>query len=223
MSSPIKPTIKSEFLPILLIILAAAISYYIYPMLPERVASHWNFYGQVDGWSSKKLHTTLFPGILAGMYLLFLVIPYIDPKKERYGEFAKVYHIFKLLIIGVFFLVYLVASLYNLGYNINVGYFTATIVGLMMILLGNYMGKIKKNWFMGIRTPWTMSSENVWNKTHRVGGWMFILFGLIIIIAPYLPIYLAAACFIGGILLVTIGTMAYSYIIYKQEEKTKIQ
>ncbi|MBU1038955.1 SdpI family protein [Patescibacteria group bacterium] len=219
MNSPLKLSVKSEIWPLLMIAITIGISYYFYPSLPETVASHWDFRGQVDGWTSKQIHSLLLPGIMAGIYILFLILPYFDPKKERYQEFAKVYHIFKSLIITTFLIVYLATTLYNVGYDLNIGLIIASTIGLLMIIIGNYMGKIKKNWFVGIRTPWTLSNENVWNKTHRVGGWMFIIFGLVIILAPNLPANLALYVFISGALLTTLGTFAYSYFAWRQEKK----
>lgn len=215
----IKPTIKSEIVPIGLIVISIALSFYFYANWPQTVVSHWNFYGQPDGYSSKTFMAFFFPVLLAMIYALFLVMPYFDPQKDRYQEFAKPYNIFKNLIILILFIVYLLSGIYNLGYNINIGYSISLIIGLMMIIMGNYMSKIKYNWFMGIRTPWTMSSENVWNKTHRVGSWFFIIFGFLIIITPYLPVALATIAFVSGVVLVVFGTTIYSYLIYRQEKK----
>ncbi|MFA6919106.1 MAG: SdpI family protein [Patescibacteria group bacterium] len=219
MNNPIKPTLKSEIIPLVLIIATILLSIFFYPMLPEKMISHWDFQGQANGWMPKLFNTILFPCIITACYLLFLVMPYFDPRKERYAEFRGAYNIFKIAIIGVLFIVYLASLLANLGLPINIGKIVSLVIGLLMIILGNYMSKIKFNWFMGIRTPWTMSSEVVWNKTHRVGGWFFILFGLCIIISPYLPVIWATIIFIGGVLLATVGSMVYSYIVYRQEQK----
>ncbi|MFH0873608.1 MAG: SdpI family protein [Candidatus Komeilibacteria bacterium] len=221
MKSSLPITFKSEAIPLILILLTIIISYYWYPLLPQRIASHWNFAGEVDGWSSKNFMTFFLPSLMVGLYLLFIVLPYLDPKRERYSQFAHVYHIFKTLIIALFFLLFFTTNLYNLGYHISIATTTSLAVGLMMIILGNYMGKIKSNWFMGIRTPWTLSSENVWNKTHRLGGWLFMLYGLAIIIAPYLSATWGATILFGGALVLVGGTFLYSYILYAQEQKNK--
>lgn len=219
MDNPIKPTVKTEILPILFLTISLGLSFYFYANFPEKVALHWNYQGVVDGYSNRVIGAFSIPAMLVGIYFLFLALPYLDPKKERYLEFAKVYHLFKGLIIGLLFLVYCVVGAYNLGCLINVGSVMPLLVGLMFILMGNYFGKIKNNWFIGIRTPWTLSSENVWNKTHRLSGWLFIIFGAIIIISPFLPKFYSTWFFFGGIIIVVLVPMIYSYILYQQEKK----
>ena len=219
MSSPIKPTIKTEFIPLLLIILSAAASVFFYNNLPERVATHWNFAGEIDGYGSGKAQAIAMPIMVIGMYLLFLLMPYLDPKKERYEQFSKVYHIFKTMILTLLVIVYFVVGLNGLGYNLPVGVIIPGLIGLLFIIIGNYMGKLKLNWFVGIRTPWTMSSEEVWNKTHRFGGKMFILAGLLLIAEIFLPVSWKLPIFIIMMVILLVGTIGYSYLIYLKEKK----
>ncbi len=215
--NPIKPTIKTEILPIFLVVLAIIASFYFYANFPEQVPIHWNVAGEVDNYGSRAIGAFLFPGIILGMYLMFLFLPLIDPKKERYNQFRKVYHIFKTILIALMAAIYFIASLNALGYNIEVGVWVPVLVGLLFIVLGNYMGKIKPNWFMGIRTPWTLSSEEVWNKTHRFGGKMFMLGGLLIALNSFLPVNYRLGVFIVAIVLVLLGTVGYSYVVYLKE------
>jgi uncharacterized membrane protein len=221
MSNPIKFKLKNEWWPLLILAAVVIFSFWSYPFLPERVISHWNYAGQPDGYSSRAFQAWFFPILLVGIYALFLVMPLLDPKKERYAEFADVYNIFRNLIITVMAIVFGAATMFNLGWNVNIGAIVGGTIGIMMIVLGNYMGKIKRNWFVGIKTPWTLSSENVWNKTHRLGGRFFVAWGLVIIIAPWLPAYMALPLFIGGAVSAVIGTFIYSYIYYRQEKKAK--
>ncbi|PKM86989.1 hypothetical protein CVU83_03590, partial [Candidatus Falkowbacteria bacterium HGW-Falkowbacteria-2] len=162
-----KLTLKTEWLALLLIVLAIGLSIWAYPQLPERVASHWNVAGEVDGWSSRLFHSIFFPALLVGLYVMFIVLPYLDPKKERYAEFTGVYRMIKDAILFVMTGVFVVATFYNLVYDINVGVVIPSLIGILFLVMGNYFGKIKRNWFVGIKTPWTLSSENIWNKTHR--------------------------------------------------------
>ncbi|HPN81714.1 MAG TPA: SdpI family protein [bacterium] len=219
MKSPIKISWRTELLPGLLIVLAIAIGFYFYAHFPETVITHWNIQGQADGWSSKWFGAFFLPLLLIALHLLFIVIPFFDPQKERYQEFAKTYQLFKLLIIGTMFLIYLFSGLINLGYNLNIGSAVSMIIGALFVVMGNYLGKLKYNWFVGIKTPWSLSSENVWNKTHRVGGWLFILMGIAIIIVPYLPANWGLALFWLAIIVGVLGSMGYSYFAYHQEKK----
>lgn len=219
MSNPIKPTIKSEAVALIIIFLAILLGVYFYFNLPELVITHWNFAGQADAWGSGKFQSIFFPLLIIAMYLLFLFMPYLDPKKERYEQFIKVYHIFKNIILGLFLIIFLTVGLNNLGYNLPVDIVIPAMIGLLFIVTGNYLGKIKPNWFMGIRTPWTLSSEEVWNKTHRFGGKMFILAGLLMILEAFLPLSWKLPVFIAMIAVLLLGTIGYSYVVYLKEKR----
>lgn len=218
MKSPIKLSWKSEVWAVLLVVASIVLSFYFYAHFPERAVTHWGFSGQPDGWSSKAGAAFGTMAVMPGMYLLFLLLPLIDPKKERYAEFAKVFHLFKNVLLTFFFVIYLVSGLYNIGYPMKIEFWVPWLTGLLMIFIGNYLGKIKRNWFMGIRTPWTLSSENVWNKTHRVGGWTFILYGICIIISPNLSVTGGTIVFMIGTAAIIFGTIVYSYIVFRQEK-----
>lgn len=209
---------KKEFPALLIVIASWILGWYFYQNFPAQVVTHWNFYGVPDSWGKGTTHALVLPGVITGMYLLFLALPYLDPKKERYEEFQKVYTIFKNLLLLVMFLIFLASGLFNLGYNVQIQYVVPIIIGLLMMIIGNYMGKIKPNWFMGIRTPWTLSSETVWQKTHRLGGFLFTLFGLVLIAVPFLPKVFGLSLFIAMIVLLVFGTMGYSYWVYRQEK-----
>ncbi len=221
MRSAIKLSWKSEAWCIFVTLATVALSFYFYAHFPEQVVGHWNFAGQPDDWTSRAGGAFGMVGVLIGMYVMFLVLPMLDPKKERYADFEKVYHLFKNILITFFAIIYVLSGLYNLGYPVSIQFWVPWLIGLLMIFMGNYLGKLKRNWFVGIKTPWTLSSENVWNKTHRVGGWMFILFGVCIIISPNLPYTWGAGVFVGGAVLATVGSIFYSYIVYIQEKKNK--
>lgn len=219
MSNPIKLTIKSELFSWIVIAISIVASFYFYAHFPERVITHWNYAGVPDGYSGRAFGAFLFPALFIGLYLMFVFLPKLDPKKERYAEFANVYNVFKNLILAVMVVIYFMASLSNLGFNINIGLCIPAIIGLLFIGLGNYFGKIKRNWFVGIKTPWTMSSETVWNKTHRFGGKVFIVSGVIMILMGFLPVAWRLPLFFADIIVLLLGTVVYSYIAYLQEKK----
>ncbi len=221
MSNPVKPTFKTEIVPLVVMAAAIVASFYFYARFPERVPIHWNAAGEPNGWGSRATGAFLFPAIILGMYLLFWAIPYVDPKKDRYLQFRKVYHIFKGFLVVFMALLYFITGLYALGVNLPVSFWVPGMVGLLFIVLGNYMGKIKPNWFMGIRTPWTLSSEEVWNKTHRFGGKIFMLGGLIFLLMYWLPVSWRQPLFIADIILILAGTVGYSYWAFVQEKRGK--
>ncbi len=211
-----KPTLKTEIVPLLLIAASTALGFYFYSVFPETVPMHWNVYGQADNWGSRLAGAIIGPAIVTGMYLLFLIIPLIDPKKEKYEQFKKPFLLIRLLIMLVMLGVYLIASLNGLGYNLRVEVWVPALIGLMFVLMGNYLGKIKPNWFMGIRTPWTLSNDEVWNKTHRLGGKLFMLLGLFLLFSPLLP---GQFIFLGMIVLVialALITTIYSYVLFRK-------
>lgn len=218
----IKFSLKTEAWPILILLTSMLVSVFSYSSLPSRVASHWNIQGQVDGWASREFHVIFFPALMIGVYLLMNLIPRFDPKKERYQQFASVYLLIRNLIISVFGIIFLAATAYNLGHNINISVVTASAIGALMLIMGNYFGKLKRNWFIGIRTPWTLSSENSWNKTHRLGGKIFMIWGILLIITPWLsPQYALFTLF--GLLIAIPFLFIYSYSVYKKDKKNNPQ
>lgn len=219
MFNPIKLTLKSEILSLFLIFVSFASSFYFFINFPDRVPMHWNFEGDIDGYGSAFSAAFLAPALMVFVYLLFLVLPYTDPKKDRYEQFAGVYSIFKNLIILFLAILYFISSFNALGKNVPVEILTPALVGLLMVILGNFMKQIKTNWFVGIRTPWTMSNEIVWNKTHAFGGKVFVLAGLLMMLSPLLPINFRVPTFIIAIVVILLGTVVYSYFAYLIEEK----
>ncbi len=219
MKNPIKPTWKTEILPILLIVFSIISSFYFFQQMPEKIPTHWNFKGEIDNWGSSFSHLITINLVMIGIYLLFLFIPYIDPRRERYEQFKKVYHIFKSVLLLFFALILLITNLSAIGYSINISIYIPLMIGLLFIILGKYMSKIKMNWFMGIRTPWTLSSEEVWNKTHSFGGKLFMLSGLLIAIEGFLPVNYRLPIFILAIATILIGTTLGSYLIHLKTKK----
>lgn len=123
-------------------------------------------------------------------------------------------------MLSVFVVVFGTSTLFNLGYPLNVGAIVAGSIGILFLIIGNYFGKLKLNYFVGFRTPWTLSSENVWNKTHRIGGKAFIVLGLIIAASPWLkPMVAIIAISFGFSLMIGVGI--YSYVLFKQERNNK--
>ncbi len=218
MSNPLKPTIKTEIIPGLIILITIISNFYFYANFPDQIPIHWNFQGEIDNWGSKTFGAFFFPAIIFGMYLLFLILPYVDPKKLKYDQFRKTYHKFKGLLILFMALIYFLTSFAGLGYNINIDVWIPIIIGFLFMFIGNYLSKIKPNWFLGIRTPWTLSSETVWQKTHQFGGKLFILAGAVMILIPFTPFALQGWILGATVAIVILGTVGYSLLIYLKEK-----
>ena len=223
MKNPITYSFKTEIWPILILLASIGLSLWAYPQLPNVVVSHWGFNGQANGWSSREFHCLFFPALLAALYGLFNLMPKFDPHSDHYVEFSNVYLIMRTAILFVLFVVFAAATFSNLGYAINIGTTVAGVIGLLMIVLGNYFGKLKRNFFIGIRTPWTLSSDNVWNKTHRLGGRLFMIWGLGLVFAPWLAPTFAFIILLGGLVIVMTWISIYSYLFYREEKKNNKQ
>ncbi|MEI6835455.1 MAG: SdpI family protein [Candidatus Falkowbacteria bacterium] len=221
MKNPIQYSLKTEIWPLIILLTTVILSLWSYPQLPAQVVTHWNFYGQPNGWSSREFQAIFFPALLMAIYALFSLMPKFDPRGERYLEFASVYLLMRNAILLVLAVVFGAATLANLGYAINIGTTVAGVIGLLMIILGNNFGKLKRNFFVGIRTPWTLSSDNVWNKTHRLGGRLFIIWGFLLILAPWLEATFALVILLGGLVVIISWLTIYSYLLFRQEKATK--
>ncbi len=202
----------------LILLLTFGLSFWAYPKLPNLVASHWGLAGQVNGWSSREFQSLFMPGLLIAIYLMFRVLPKLDPLGARYQEFAGVYLMMRNAILGFLFIIFAATTFFNLGYVINISTIIFGAVGLLMILLGSSFRKIKRNFFVGIRTPWTLSSDYVWDKTHRLGSYLFMIWGFGLMVTPWLKQVLAFWMLLGGIIIIISSLMVYSYLLYKQEK-----
>jgi uncharacterized membrane protein len=209
---------KSEMIILGLILLSFIIGIYFYPQMPEKMASHWNFQGEVDSYISKFWGLFLFPLILIGIALLFFAIPKIDPLKANIEKFRKYYDRF-FILFGAFLLwIYLYTILWNLGIVFHISIALSPAFAILLYYLGILCENAKRNWFIGIRTPWTLSNEKVWEKTHKIGGKLFKITGLIALLGVFFPKYFLFFIFLP-IILVATYTIFYSYFEYQKETK----
>lgn len=212
-----KHTLKTEIIPLLVILAALALGFYFYLNLPPIVPTHWGVNGQIDAWGSRNVTLFLPPALIIGMYLLFLILPHFDPKKENYQKFSGVYHGFKTAMMIFFLLIYVITGFSGLGYKLPVDKIITAMMGVLFLLIGGYLPKLKPNWFIGIRTPWTLSNETVWQKTHEVGGKLFMLEGLLVLLSLLLlkGVWLFSF-FIISILLMVLFVFVYSYWLWRK-------
>jgi len=197
--------------------LAAAVSVWAYPRLPETVVTHWNLRGVPDGYSSRFWAVAVMPIIMLAMTGLFSVLPKMDPRRENYAKFLDSYWLIANAILVFMGVAHVLILANGLGYTVQVDRLLPLGVGLLFAFLGNYLTRIEPNWFIGIRTPWTLSSETVWRKTHRTGGWLFVIGGIVIAAGAFAPRSAFMPLFVCTIVVVALIPVVQSYVLWKRE------
>lgn len=214
----IKTELKRDWFLLLIMFVIVILSVLVYPYLPERMATHWNLEGEVDGYSSRLIGTILLPLTAPALYLLMVVMPVFDPRRENYPKFIKGYRLFRLWFVLFLAGLHLLSLGFNLGFSTNIGQAVTLGVGIFFALIGNFFPQIRHNYFFGIKTPWTLASEQVWRKTHRLGGKLFFGSGLLLMFSIFLPdkprFWLLMFLLLGSSLV----TIVYSYAIFRKEK-----
>lgn len=201
-----------------LILFSFLVSIYFYPHVPEPMATHWNSQGKVDGYMSKLWGLFFMPLMITGLAVLFLAIPRIDPKRENIAKFRKYYDGFIILLTFFMLAVHLQMLLWNTGIRISPNAMLPAGIGLLFYYIEVLMENAERNWFIGIRTPWTLSSDRVWKKTNRLGGKLFRIAGIAVMLGTFFP-ELTFFFIIGPALFIAGFTTVYSYIEYQKDPK----
>jgi uncharacterized membrane protein len=212
---------RSEIVGLFLIAAMFLLAAAVWNTMPDSIPVHFGLDGQPDRYGGKFEGLLSMPLTAAGLYLLFFFLPRIDPRGERYARFAGAYTIIRTAVIALLAAVQVVIILQTRGVAIDVSTIVALLIGLLFMVLGNYMGKIRPNWFVGIRTPWTLSSEESWNKTHRLGGKVFVVMGFVIAAASLFQKPWILLGSIGLLLIATVVLAVYSYLIWKSDPAAK--
>ncbi|MFH1105781.1 MAG: DUF1648 domain-containing protein [Candidatus Aenigmatarchaeota archaeon] len=206
--------------PLLIIALSFALALYFYPSMPERMASHWDASGQVNGYMPKTYALLLMPAISLVMYGLFLIIPMIDPLRKNIKKFWGYYENLLTAIIGFMFYIFSATIAYNLGYGFSMNYLIIPALSVLFYYIGVVMEHARRNWSIGIRTPWTISDDRVWKKTHLAAGKVFKASAVMTLFALFptgFGIFFAIAPIAIGALALTI----YSFLLYRKYHKTQ--
>jgi uncharacterized membrane protein len=190
-----------------------------YPSMPEQVPTHWNIQGEVDDYSHKAVATLIMPLLPLGIYLLMTITPKIDPKKENYTKFGVSYEKIRLATVLIMVGVVTMSLMAGLGYQVNISLILRIVLPIFIIYLGNYMGKIKHNYMVGFKTPWTLANEEVWKKTHRLGSKLMVAGGLVALLGIFTTPKVGFIIMMAGLLIPSIITMVYSYLIFAKLSK----
>lgn len=218
---------KSNWLLLGIILSTFLIGILLYPKLPDKIPLHWNLSGEVDNYGGKFFGTFLIPALNLLMFFFFLFLPKVDPRKDNYSKFGSAYTIFRWamhIFLSIMFIVIMIQTLMganNVPWYLKISFLIPLFVSIMFIIIGNYLGKIKDNFFIGIRTPWTLSSKEVWHKTHRLTSKLYVISGLLGIIGSFFTDIVSFIMLIGPILLSTAISIIYSYVLFQREQNNK--
>lgn len=186
-----------------------------WPSLPESMATHWGAGGEANGTSGKAFGVLFLPLLAAGMAAMLFALPKIDPIAKGYGAFRKEYDGLILALVGFLTLVQAAVLAWNLGARFDFVQVIGPGFGLLFYYLGAIMPQLKRNWFAGIRTPWTLSSDRVWEETHVFGGRLFRLCGVMAVFGAVFTEF-APVLIVLPIVASALTVMVYSYLVYRK-------
>lgn len=204
-------------LPLLVVLLAdLAFGVWALPRLPERVPTHWDLAGKADGFGPAWQNALLMPALAIGLWALLLLLPLADPLRRNYPRFLVTLKLFRWLVPLMVAAFQVLVALGCLGVSSDPGQGVRAVLAVVFVVLGNSMGKLRHNWFIGIRTPWTLASEEVWTRTHRLAAPIWVAGGLVQLVGAFVPgtagEFLFAAS-LGAMVLVPVG---YSYLAFRR-------
>jgi uncharacterized membrane protein len=211
---------RANIIAVAIVLITLALSIAVYDRLPDKMVTHWGISGEPDGYMDKTVGLFLLPGMLAVFALLFAKIPDIDPLKKNIEKFRSYYENFIILIFLFLLNIQIMMIAWNMGYTMDIGILVSLWIALLFFYIGVMLKHAKKNWFIGIRTPWTMSSEAVWDKTHAQASKLFKATGIVILFGIF-SAELTIILILGSVLVVGVYTTWFSYSEYKKEQKPK--
>lgn len=199
----------------ILIAIAAIFGLVLWNQLPDPMPSHWNAAGEVDGYMSKFWGIWMMPMMTLGITLLLAAVPAIDPLKANIEKFRGLYNAFVVGFTAYMLYVYGLTLAAALGLQFNMTYMLVPAVGLLFVGISFLIEKAKRNFFIGIRTPWTLVSDEVWEKTHQLGAWAFRIGGVLVMLVAFLG-ESAAWLLLPVFLLMALTPVVYSYILWRR-------
>ncbi|TZE82816.1 SdpI family protein [Calorimonas adulescens] len=208
---------KTKWILLGFVALSFILTMIVYPILPDKMPVHWNYHGEIDSYAGKFQGAFMIPIMLLIFYPLFIYLPNIDPRRKNYKKFEGAYDTIIIAIFAFLTAMHVIVLSASLGYKIDMTAYMTIGLSLLFIILGNVLTRIRPNFFVGIKNPWTLSDDDVWKKTHRLGGWLFVLVGILGLFLLLINSKFAAMSEIGGIIAASLIVTIYSYILYKSK------
>ena len=207
----IKKNLKVLIITSIIILLPMLAGLILWNQLPEQVPFHWNAAGEIDGWASKAVAVFVPSAAMLALQWLCVLVTSTDPKKQNHPEKVKVLVLWLIPLITVFISALMYVS--ALGGSVRVEMLMPILLGLLFVAIGNYMPKCKQNYTIGIKIPWTLASEENWNRTHRLAGWVWVGGGVVMLLSGFLGIFWLTL--VPTIIMVAVPFI-YSYILHKK-------
>ena len=207
----IKKHLKVLIITSIAILLPMLAGIILWNRLPDQIPSHWNAAGEIDGWSSKPFTVFGLPLILLAAQWLCVLGTYADPKKESHPR--KILHMVFWIIPVLSVLLHTVTYAVALGKDVPMEVVMPVFIGLLLAIVGNYLPKCKQNYTIGIKIPWTLNSEENWNRTHRFAGRIWVICGFTIMLSGFFG---AFWIFLGIVLIMVFAPFTYSYILHRK-------
>lgn len=203
--------------PVLLIAAMIVLSIAAYPRLPDQVPMHWDAHGNVNGYGSKLAATAFVPMLMVVVFALMRALPSIDPRRANYAKMGSAYELVVSAALTIVAVGHVMVVSPAFGWTPNLGRAMPGILGALFVVIGNVLPQARPNWFFGIRTPWTLSNDRVWERTHRFGGYLLVAAGVVTIAAAFLSSDKAFTVLTITVLGAALGSAAYSFVAWKQE------
>lgn len=203
----------------LLLVIAAmfAGALIVWPGAPAQIPVHWNAAGEVDRYGGKVEGLLGIPLMTLAIYLLMRFLPRIDPGRANYARFGGAYTAIRAGIVVLMAGLFALVLAWIQGRPIDMSRAVPLGVGLLFVLIGALMGKVRPNWFVGVRTPWTLSSKTSWVRTHRLGGWLFVLLGVIFAVTGAFKLGRFGVVIVAAVFAVVAILYAYSYFVWRTD------
>jgi uncharacterized membrane protein len=205
----------------LLILLALVATAIAWPRLPQEMPLHWNVAGEVDRWGSKTAGALLLPLVMLATWVIMRALPKVDPRRANYAKMAGTYDLVITIVLAATLALHVTILAASIGYPVAIGTVAPLVVGVLFIVIGNVLPRARPNWWFGVRTPWTLSNDRVWERTHRVAGYAMFAAGIGIALMAFVPGEAAKMTVLAASGVCAVVPVVYSYFAWRQESSAR--
>ena len=206
-----------KWYPWILVGLAFGYSAAMYSRLPDRIPVHWDEAGRINGYTSRAWGVWLMPVVLLAIAIILPRLPAIDPRRANYEKFRPSYDLVVNAVMTLIVVMHVAMLGVGAGWPVPMERMTPLLVGALFVVIGNVLPRARSNWLFGIRTPWTLSNDRVWERTHRLGGLLFVVAGVLLSLSALVLPASSLPLIIVGVVVAAVVPVVYSYFAWRQE------